>query len=261
MSNSMNTDFPGELRISKDAGQFAQTAAELFVELAEKSIQERKRFRVALTGGTTPSPVYKLLGTEAFSKRVDWDKVDLFWGDERYVAPDDPESNYRMTVETLLRRVPVPKTNIHRIMTEISPPGAAASAYEVIIRQCFGEASGVPRFDLIYLGLGTNGHCASLFPHSPALHENSRLVLADFVTSLNSWRISMSAILLNRGRTVAFMVTGQHKAQVLHDVLCGPRDPELLPAQLIAPEGTLLWLVDEAAATQIPKAGQERKSA
>ncbi len=245
--------YPGELRVYGDAKQLAGAAAELFVDAAAESSAARGRFRVALSGGSTPRRVYELLAAAGFSRRIDWDHVDVFWGDERYVAPDDPESNYRMTAEALLRHVPLPAASIHRVMTEISPPQAAAGAYEKTIRQAFGEPDSVPRFDLIYLGLGTNGHTASLFPHSPALRETSRLVLADLVAELKAWRISMSAALLNRGQTVAFMIAGAEKAQVLRDVLLGPRDPERLPAQLIAPEGKLLWLVDEAAAAELPR--------
>ncbi len=158
-----------------------------------------------------------------------------------------------MAAEALLQHVPVPAANIHRVPTEISPPPAAAEAYEKEIRQAFSEAAAVPQFDLIYLGIGTNGHTASLFPHSPALRERSRLVLADFVGEVNMWRISMSVPLLNRGRTVAFLISGEEKAQTLREILLGARDPERLPAQLIAPEGELLWLLDKAAAALLPE--------
>jgi 6-phosphogluconolactonase len=215
---------------------------------------------VALSGGSTPRRVYELLATAAFSGRLDWDHIDVFWGDERYVPPDDRDSNYRMTAEALLQHVPLPSENIHRVPTEISPPSAAAAAYEDDIRQAFHDSVSVPQFDLIYLGLGTNGHTASLFPRSPALRERSRLVLADFVAEVNTWRISMSAPLLNRGHIVAFLIQGQEKAEVLREVLLGPRDPERLPAQLISSEGKLLWMVDEAAAALVARE-DERRSA
>lgn len=250
----------GELRVYGDADQLARAAAGLFVTLAAESIKERGRFRVALSGGSTPRRVYEMLASNGFKRRIEWDRVDFFWGDERYVSADDRDSNYRMTAEALLRHVPVPVANVHRVPTEISPPAAAAGAYEEDIRQCFNHAASVPQFDLIYLGLGTNGHTASLFPHSPALREQSRLVLADFVSEVNMWRITMSAPLLNRGCTVAFLIQGQAKAEVLREVLLGPRDPERLPAQLIRPEGKLLWMVDEAAASQLPQ-GEKRRSA
>jgi 6-phosphogluconolactonase len=250
----------GELRVYGDAEQLARAAAGLFVTLAAESIKERGRFRVALSGGSTPRRVYEMLASNGFKRRIEWDRVDFFWGDERYVSADDRDSNYRMTFEALLRHVPVPAANVHRVPTEISPPAAAAGAYEEDIRQCFHHAGSVPQFDLIYLGLGANGHTASLFPHSPALREPSRLVLADFVSEVNMWRITMSAPLLNRGHTVAFLIEGPQKAEVLRDVLLGPLDPERLPAQLIAPEGKLLWMVDEAAASLLPQA-EKRRSA
>ncbi len=257
---SAASQYPGELRVYGDAEQLARAAAELFVNTMTESISARGRFRVALSGGSTPRRVYELLATAGFSSLIDWDRIDIFWGDERYVPSDDRDSNYRMTHEALLRDVLVPAANIYRVPTEITPPPAAAAAYEHEIRQCFGETHAVPQFDLVYLGLGTNGHTASLFPYSPVLKESSRLVVADFVAEVNTWRISMSLPLLNRGRTVAFLVQGQEKAQVLRDVLLGPRDPERLPAQLIAPEGKLLWMADEAAAAMLSRA-EERRSA
>ncbi len=260
MTTTPITRYPGELQEYGDAERLANAAAELFVGGAGESIKARGRFRIALSGGSTPRRVYALLATEAFSSRVDWDHVDLFWGDERYVPPDDRDSNYRMTAETLLRHVPVPSESIHRVPTEASPPQATADAYEETIRRVFGDSHSVPRFDLIYLGLGTNGHTASLFPHSPALKKTSRLVLADFVAEVSTWRITMSVTLLNRGRTVAFLIAGEEKAQVLRDVLLGPRDPERLPAQLIAPEGKLLFMADEVAATLVSR-GDVRRSA
>jgi 6-phosphogluconolactonase len=255
------TSYPGELRRYGNPEHLAVAAAELFVGVAADSIKARRRFRVALSGGSTPRRVYELLATDAFQRRIDWDHIDVFWGDERYVPAEDRASNYRMTAETLLRHVPLPPANIHRVRTEISPPTAAAAAYEEEIRRCFGGSAAAPQFDLIYLGLGANGHTASLFPRSQALKETSRLVLADLVAEVQSWRISMSAPLLNRGLTVAFLIDGPQKAQVLHDVLLGPRDPERLPAQLIVPEGDLLWLVDDAAAALVPQVGQEKRSA
>lgn len=252
--------YSGNLRVYGDAGQLARAAAELFVKTAADSIEARGRFWVALSGGTTPRRLYKLLATSAFSSRVDWTHIKIFWGDERYIPADDPDSNYRMTAEALLQHVPIPFMNVYRVPTEIDPPEAAAATYEHEIRHCFRVFDSVPQFDLIYLGLGTNGHTASLFPRSPALKETSRLVLADFVAEVSNWRITMSPSLLNRGRTVAFLITGQEKADVLREVLLGPRDPTRLPAQFIAPEGTLLWMVDEAAAGMLSRS-EERRSA
>lgn len=254
------TSWPGDLRVSKDAEELARAAAQLFLDAAVTAFRARGRFRVALCGGSTPRRAYELLATPAFSSRVDWNRVDLFWGDERYVPPDDRDSNYRMTAEALLDHIPISPANVHRVPTEISPPEAAAGAYETEIRQLFRGTTSVPEFDLIFLGLGANGHTASLFPYSPALHEGSRLVVADFVKEVNTWRISMTLPLLNQGRVVAFLIEGAGKAEVLRDVMLGPRDPERLPAQLISPQGKLLWMVDQAAAALVPRAGGKRSA-
>jgi 6-phosphogluconolactonase len=248
----------GELRVYGDAEQLARGAADLFIALAAEAIKARGRFRVALSGGSTPRRVYQLMGTDVFSRRVDWDRVDLFWGDERYVSTDDPDSNYRMTASTLLRHIAIPEENIHRVRTELAAPAEAASAYEKEIRECFHNTSSLPQFDLIFLGLGTNGHTASLFPHSPVLREETHLAAAVFVAEVNMWRITMTVPLLNRGRTVAFLVEGSGKAEALNTVLAGAHDPERLPAQLIAPEGSLLWLADEAAALLASRAQKTR---
>ncbi len=248
-----------ELRVYPDAEQLARAAAELFVPLSAAALEARGRFRVALSGGSTPRRMFQLLATGEFRSRIDWDHIDLFWGDERYVAAGDHDSNYRMTADALLQHVTVPAANIHRVRTEISPPAAAAGAYEIEIRQCFQYSSSVPQFDLVYLGLGTNGHTASLFPHSSALSERSKLVVAEFVNEVNMWRITMTAPLLNHGRTVAFLVEGRQKAEVVTRVLVGALDPEHLPAQLIVPEGRLLWMLDEAAASLLPT--EKRRSA
>ena len=254
------TRYSGELQVYKDAEQLANATAELFVGTAAESMKARGRFRVALSGGSTPRHVYELLASRRFSSRVDWNRIDIFWGDERYVPSDDRESNYRMTAEAMLQHVPIPPENIHRVPTEISPPAAAAGAYEKDIRRCFREPLSVPQFDLIYLGLGTNGHTASLFPYSPVLKETSRIVAADFVAEVNTWRITMTALLLNRGHIVAFVVDGPQKAQVLREVLLGPPDPQRLPAQLITPEGKLFWMVDKAAAALLLHSEEKRSA-
>jgi 6-phosphogluconolactonase len=260
MTRESQTRNRAERAIYSDAEQLAAAAAELFVSLSTSAIEARGRFCVALSGGSTPHRVYELLATEKFRRRIDWKGVELFWGDERYVPADDGGSNYHMAVEALLRHIPVAAVNIHRVRTEISPPTAAASAYELEVRQSFQFFSSIPRFDLIFLGLGTNGHTASLFPYSPALEDRSRLVVADFVTEVNMWRVTMTVPMLNRGRTVAFLVQGGQKAEVLRDVLLGPRDPQRLPAQLISPEGRLLWMLDEAAASLVAEAERKRSA-
>ena len=260
MTDPSQRAYQTDLDVYKDAEQLARAAAELFVSLSASAIHVRGRFRVVLSGGSTPRRVYELLATKEFSRRVTWEAVELFWGDERYVPAEDSESNYRMTRETLLRHIAIPAENIHRVRTEISPPPGAANAYEMEIRRSFQDTSVIPRFDLIFLGLGTNGHTASLFPHSAALRKHSRLVVAEFVNEVKMWRITVTVRLLNHGRTVAFLVAGEQKAEVLREVLLGPNEPQRLPAQLVAPEGKLLWMVDEAAARLVPHP-EERRSA
>jgi 6-phosphogluconolactonase len=240
----------GRLLVCPNAEAVANSAAELFVKLAARAVVERGRFRTALSGGSTPRRTYELLATPHWRSQVAWEKVDIFWGDERYVPPDDPESNYRMVQDALLQHVPVPAGNVHRVPTELAPE-AATKTYEEEIRRSFGVTSSIPEFDLIFLGLGTNGHTASLFPGSPLLHETSRLVAAEFVAEAKMWRLTVTLPLLNQGQTVAFLVAGEGKADILREVLTGAFDPDRLPAQLVRPEkGELLWIVDQAAARQ-----------
>lgn len=239
----------GELRVCEGPEEVASAAADLFANLCAEAIGARERFRVALSGGSTPKRTYQLLGQPQRARRTEWQKVDIFWGDERNVSADDPQSNYRMTREALLDHVPVPPRNVHRVRTEVDSPDAAAREYENEIRNSFGVNAGFPRFDLVLLGLGTNGHIASLFPYSPALNETARLVVADFVDEAKMWRITMTVPLLNSARTIAFLIAGEEKAQVLSEVLSGGKDVHRLPAQLIQPrEGSLLWIVDRPAA-------------
>ena len=216
----------------------------------------RGRFLVSLSGASTPKALYQLLATPEWRTTVNWSKTHLFWGDERFVPPDDPQSNYRMTSEALLSRIPIPSANVHAVPTQLGTPQEAAAAYERTIREVSIAAGGeIPRFDLILLGLGENGHTASLFPHSPVLHETARLVAADFVQEVNLYRITMTAPLINHARCAIFLVSGSGKAAVLKEVLTGPYQPEELPAQLIKlDQGMLIWLVDKPASSLLPAA-------
>jgi 6-phosphogluconolactonase len=223
------------------------------VAASQDAIQSRGFFSVALSGGSTPKTLFQLLASPEWKSRVDWSKAQIFWGDERMVPPDDPESNYRMTNEALLSHIDIPAQNIHRVMTESGTPDAVAADYERTIRQVFHQPSGVPQFDLVLLGLGANGHTASLFPHRPVLHEQQKLVAADHVEEVGMDRITMTLPLLNHARTVEFLISGAGKADVVRDVVAGPRQPEQLPAQLIQPDGgVLLYLLDRAAAAKLP---------
>lgn len=241
-----------------DASAVARAAAERFVAAAREAIAQRRRFFVALSGGSTPRALYSLLATRPYHDQVDWSRVWVFWGDERTVPPNDPESNYHMARETLLYHVPIPATQVFRMHGEHADPQKAAATYEVDMRRAFALAPGeLPRFDLVLLGMGPDGHTASLFPHTAALHINDRLVAANHVEKLNTWRITLTAPVLNNAALVLFLVVGQDKAAVLARVVQGPPNPDELPSQLIAPtHGKVVWLLDKAAASQL--SGQMR---
>jgi 6-phosphogluconolactonase len=215
----------------------------------------RGQVRVAISGGSTPKAAFALLADPAhpWRERVPWPKLDLWWVDERCVPPDHPDSNYRMTRETLLDHVPLAPEQIHRIEGEL-PPETAAARYESNLRNAFRlEGTELPRFDLIALGMGPDGHTASLFPHTQALHERARLAVANHVQAKDSWRVTLTSPVINRGSHVFFLIAGADKAQILKEVWLGPRDPERLPSQLIRPAGGILTLLlDRAAASLLP---------
>ncbi len=230
------------LRVYKDADELALAAARLFVGLSSEKIGEKGTFTVVLAGGRTPEKLYGLLASSGFKERVDWTNVHFFWGDERCVPPDDPASNYGMAVRTLLKMVPVPPGNIHRIQGELDP-AVAAAFYEREITEYFGGAA--PVFDLVLLGLGEDGHTLSLFPGTGALEETKRLVAENYVSSHGSWRVTMTLGLVNRASNLAFMVTGEAKGKALKEALVD----KVNPAGLVrAVNGRLLWLVDRDAA-------------
>ncbi len=240
----------GKVLVVPDASALNQAAAELFAQSAADAIHERDRFTVALSGGSTPRALYQLLASDVWRDGVDWSKTHFFWGDERWVPSTDKQSNFRMANEALLSKVPVPPGNVHRIETGDGEPAESAEEYEEEIRKFFG---GRPQFDLDLLGLGANGHTASLFPHRPTLHVRDRLVVADYIDEVKMNRITFTVPLINASRTNLFLVNGAEKAAVLKDVLHGPDIPEQLPSQLVrASNGsTLLWLVDAAAAADL----------
>ena len=242
-----------DLQILPESRALTQAAAEQFVQLSGAAIAQRGWFSVALSGGSTPRPVYTLLATEPWAKRVGWSRIHVFWGDERCVPPDDAHSNYRLARETLLEHVPLPPANIHRIRGE-NDPALAALAYEQELRSVFRTAS-APVFDLIWLGMGDNGHTASLFPGTAALHEQQRWVVPQYVEVGTMWRVTFTTVLINAAAHITFLVQGAGKAEMLWRVLKGPYQPEVLPAQLIQPtHGQLHWLVDAAAAGRVQEA-------
>ncbi len=234
-----------EIKIVPDNPALNQMAAQEFQRMAESAITQRGRFSVALSGGNTPRGVYSLLAEE-YKTAIPWEKVHIFFGDERHVPPDHPDSNFRMAYESLLSRVPMPPANIHRVRAELDAK-AAADDYEDQLRTFFRLAAQAwPVFDLIFLGLGDDGHTASLFPGSAALNEASRLVAANWVEKFQSFRITVTFPVLNHGSQVLFLVSGAGKSQILSQVL-RPGGNQY-PAQRVRPvNGRLLWLVDQDA--------------
>lgn len=235
-----------------DAARRAGAAVDHIVALAAEALAARARFRLALAGGTTPRPVYERLAARARAAGIDWSRIDLLFGDERCVPPDDPRSNYAMIRQALLERAPIPAANVHRIRGEDEPERAARD-YEALLRRLLGETQvgGAPAhgIDLVLLGMGENGHTASLFPGASALGEAQRWVMAQYVDAVGMWRVTLTPVVLNAARHVAFLVSGAAKAQMLQRVLEGPREPERLPAQIVQPaSGELCWMVDAAAA-------------
>jgi 6-phosphogluconolactonase len=229
----------------------ARVAAERVVAAASAAIAARGRFLIALAGGSTPKALYQLLATPEFAARIDWPRVHAYWGDERCRPPEHPESNYRMIREALLDHVPIPAAQVHRMRGEDDPVQAAA-AYEADLRAVFPD--GHPRFDLVLLGMGTNGHTASLFPHLTAVRERARWVVAEFVPEVAMWRITLTPVAINAAAEVLFLVAGADKAAMLARVLEGPRAVDELPSQVVAPEGgTLTWLLDVAAAASLTR--------
>jgi 6-phosphogluconolactonase len=232
-----------------------QAAADEVIRDGKEAIAQRGQFTIALSGGSTPRSLYTLIAANA-KDSLPWDKVFFFWGDERHVPPTSTESNYRMSDESLLSKVPVPATNIFRVPTENPDASAVADAYDKTVREFFHTPAGeFPRFDLILLGVGPDGHTASLFPETAALQEKSRLVVANRVEKMNTDRITFTLPLINAARTVAFLVSGGDKASVLHEVLEGKGPAEKYPSKLIQPkDGKLIWFVDRAAASELATA-------
>jgi 6-phosphogluconolactonase len=237
----------------------AMAAARLFASCVEKAAASRGVARIAISGGSTPKAMFKLLAdpAKAFAATIPWDKLQLFWVDERCVGPDDPESNYGVCRDLLLSKVAIPEANVFRMEGELDPE-EAASRYESTLRNTMKlEGAESPAFDLVMLGMGPDGHTASLFPHTPALDEMGRLVVANHVAQKDTWRITLTWPVINHGAEVAFAIEGTEKADVLAEVLTGPRDPERLPSQLIRPaNGKLLFLLDEAAGAKLPVAAE-----
>lgn len=230
----------------------SQALAQFFIYKCQESIRERGKFTVCLTGGSSPKELYRLLSSPDFSKQIDWEKVFIFWGDERMVADTDSQNNAHMTFDTLLNNVPVRADQIFRMNGNLDPDVAAA-AYDKILKKFF-QARG-PGFDLILLGMGDNAHTASLFPHTSVLNEDTAWVKGLYIEEVKMNRLTLTAPFINMSREIVFIVFGTNKAETLHEVLEGDRDIQLKPAQLIAPvNGNLHWFVDKQAAAALSSA-------
>lgn len=232
------------IQVVADVSALAVAAADQIIRVADDAIANRGGFSIALSGGSTPKTLLRLLAGESYAKRIDWKNWRVYFGDERCVPPDHPDSNFRMASEALLDRVPIRPDRIHPMRGEIDPQ-RAATEYGQLLKNDFGEGG----LDLILLGMGDDGHTASLFPHTAALAETRHRCVANFVEKLGVWRITMTAPFINRARQIIVMVSGANKAKRVEQVLEGPRDTQNLPMQLIdPPEGQFLWLMDAAAA-------------
>lgn len=237
------------INIYQEPREITVAAADIFVQAAKTAIAKQDRFTVALTGGSSPVELYKLLATPAYLDQLDWTKVFVFWGDERWVPLSDSLSNAKMAFETLLQQVPLPEDQIFPMYDVDRSPEEFAPIYADQLRQVLGETG---RFDLILLGMGDDGHTASLFPHTEVLHEQSKWVDAYYLEPQQMHRITLTAPLINKAKQIVVMTFGEKKAPALYEVLEGDRNPEEYPSQLLQPiNGELLFLTDEAAAAKL----------
>jgi len=248
-----------EVRILPNGAAIAAHAAQILVDAAKAAAQSNRTFSIALAGGSTPKALYSLLAAEPLRSQVPWNDLNLFFGDERHCLPDHPDSNFRMATEAVLSKAPLDPKQVHRILGEIPDAEQSARQYEQVLRSEFHLSPGQrPRFDLVLLGMGNEGHTLSLFPGTKALHDNGRLVMRNWVGKLYTDRITMTAPVVNNAALVLFLITGSDKAPALKAVLEGPFEPEQLPSQFIAPEnGKLLWLIDPAAGAMLESAIRE----
>ena len=245
-----------DLRVSASVDEVTNAAAEYITAGLEEAVAKRGLATIAISGGATPKAVFEMLADPAhpYLARIPWSKLKLFWVDERCVPPTDKESNYGMTRAAMLDKVPLPAANVHRMEGELDPE-EAASRYESTIRNAFKlEGAETPTFDMVLLGLGPDGHTASLFPHTDGLNEMSRIVMANHVPQKDVWRLTLTWPVITQGREVAFLIEGEDKAAMVKTVFAGAYDPETYPAQLIRPaSGKLTLLMDEAAAAGLAK--------
>lgn len=237
--------------IYPDLDTISEQAARYVVQVANQAIVTHGRFMVALSGGNTPKKLFSLLSSDSYLSQIDWTLAEIFWVDERCVPPDDPESSYHMARETLLRAVPIPATQVHRMPADRPDRDAASLAYTLEMQRVFGT-NGIPAFDLVQLGMGPEGHTASLFPHQPSLHETTRLVMPVSVPKPPPDRLTVTPPLLNAAHNVLFLATGADKVDALRAVIEGPFNPDEYPAQIVRPPGgEVTWMVDTAIAGKL----------
>ena len=244
-----------EIRVLPDSQTVAQAAADEFVRLAREALQRKGKFTVALSGGSTPRTLYSILAErtqKTTEPEIPWAQIHLFFGDERHVPPDHADSNYRMANEAMISKVPIPAANVHRIHTENKDAAAAAADYDHTLAEVFSLSSnGLPRFDLVFLGMGPDGHTASLFPDTTGVQELSKRVVANWVPKFNSFRVTLTRPVLNNAAQVMLLICGADKAPALVEVM-GSGDPNTYPVKYVQPrDGKLLWLLDKAAASRL----------
>lgn len=235
-----------QLHIYKDADELSQAAAAWIAQVIEETLQKQDRFTIALSGGSTPYKLHLILAASPFKEKIDWNKIHVFWGDERAVPFDDERNNAKMAYDTLLNHVPIPADQIHVMRTDVAPE-ASAAAYEKILHTYFDDTE--TSFDLVLLGMGDDGHTLSLFPGTEIVRERKAWAKAFYLTAQEMFRITITAPITNKSARVAFLAAGEKKANVLRNVLEGEFQPDIYPSQLIKPvKGELHWFVDEAAA-------------
>ena len=245
------------IAIFDDKHTLSQNVAEYIMRIVKESIALYGRFTIALTGGTTPGEAYSLLGSEPIKSQIDWQRVHIFWGDERCVPQNNPDSNFYLAQEVLLDKIAIPKSHIHPMPADQPDRDVASQAYTVEMQHTFGT-NGIPSFDLIHLGMGPEGHTASLFPHQASLHEIHRLVMPVSVPKPPPDRLTFTPPLLNAARNVLFLVTGSDKAEALHAVLEGEYQPDEYPAQIVRPtSGEVVWMLDREVAQKIQRGASD----
>jgi 6-phosphogluconolactonase len=236
-----------------DSDTLSHAAAQYVVRVAQEAIASHGRFTFALSGGSTPKKLYELLAQEPYRSQIDWALIEIFWSDERCVPPESVDSNFLLAQQALLSKVPIPASQIHRMPAEMEDRDAASLLYTRTMQEAFGT-DGVPAFDLMQLGMGPEGHTASLFPHQPSLHEQQRLVMPVSVPKPPPPRLTFTPRILNASLHVLFLVTGEEKADAVQAVLESEYQPDEYPAQIVKPsKGEVTWMLDAAAASKLQK--------